>query len=346
MDSLTQALLGAGLQGAMLGRYQGRKALAYGALLATVPDLDVFIRYADPVSSMTYHRGFSHSIFVLTALAALLAWLVKKYRPQPGYSYRLLWATFWLVLVTHPLLDAFTVYGTQLLWPLTPTPQQWSGVFIIDPLYSVPLLLTVLAAWRWGCTPRQRRCLTVALLWGGVYLAAGYWGQWQHAQRVQAALNQQGIVTQRVMATPTPFNILLYRVVVQTDQGAYIEAVSGWLDRTGPEWLRLAAEPPLVPAVQQHPLYRRLAWFSDGWLRHDVVGDEWVVSDLRMGMVGHYTFRFVFARRDGQGQWQAVTPYRHRSNRGGLAELKQIWARIWHSQPPLPLSDWAQTGPP
>lgn len=73
MDSLTQAVLGATVQGIGMGRRQGRKALAYGALLGTLPDLDVFIRYADPVSSMTYHRGFSHSVFVLAALAAFIA---------------------------------------------------------------------------------------------------------------------------------------------------------------------------------------------------------------------------------------------------------------------------------
>ncbi len=68
MDSLTQALLGASVQGALLGRWQGRKALLYGAALGTLPDLDVLIDYGDPVAEMTYHRGFSHSLLVLGAL--------------------------------------------------------------------------------------------------------------------------------------------------------------------------------------------------------------------------------------------------------------------------------------
>ncbi|WP_256660794.1 metal-dependent hydrolase, partial [Pseudomonas sp. JV551A1] len=72
MDSITQAVLGAALQGTVLGRIQGRRSLLYGAALGTLPDLDVIIRYADPVSQMTYHRGFSHSLFVLSGLA--LGW--------------------------------------------------------------------------------------------------------------------------------------------------------------------------------------------------------------------------------------------------------------------------------
>ena len=86
MDSVTQLVLGASIQGAMLGRWQGRKALVYGAALATLPDMDVLIDYGDAVADMTYHRGFSHSLFVLAALAALLTWLIRKRWPDAGYS--------------------------------------------------------------------------------------------------------------------------------------------------------------------------------------------------------------------------------------------------------------------
>lgn len=108
MDSITQAVLGASIQGALLGRWQGRRALLYGAMLGTLPDLDVIIDYGDAVADMTYHRGFSHSLFVLSALALALTLLIRKLRPDPGYSARRLFLTLWLVLITHPLLDAFT----------------------------------------------------------------------------------------------------------------------------------------------------------------------------------------------------------------------------------------------
>ncbi|PTN42534.1 hydrolase, partial [Achromobacter xylosoxidans] len=159
MDSVTQAVLGAGIQGALLGRVQGRRALIYGAALATVPDLDVLMRYPDPVSLMTYHRGFSHSVFVLTGLAVFLTWLIRKYWPQAPYSGRRLFLTLWLVLVTHPVLDSFTVYGTQLFWPLALIPESWAAVFIIDPVYTVPLLLAVLFAIGFGMTLTARRLL-------------------------------------------------------------------------------------------------------------------------------------------------------------------------------------------
>lgn len=134
MDSINQAVLGASIQGALLGRWQGRKALLYGAMLGTLPDLDAVIDYGDAVAEMTYHRGFSHSLFVLFSVALLLTWLVRRVYPHPGYSTQRLFATLVLVLLTHPSLDSFTSYGTQLFWPLMPTPTAWSSIFIIDPL--------------------------------------------------------------------------------------------------------------------------------------------------------------------------------------------------------------------
>ena len=109
MDSITQAVLGAALQGTVLGRLQGRRSLLYGAALATVPDLDVAIRYADPVSRMTYHRGFSHSQFVLKGLALLLASAVRRPWLCQGSTLSRLFLALWMVLVTHPLLDSISV---------------------------------------------------------------------------------------------------------------------------------------------------------------------------------------------------------------------------------------------
>src|SRR5690606_23597459 len=106
MDSVTQAVLGASIAGATLGRFHGRRIIATGALLATVPDLDVVIRYSDPILAMTHHRGFSHSVFVLSAVAIGLALLWRLLRPDPRYSAIYLVWSLWMILITHPLLDA------------------------------------------------------------------------------------------------------------------------------------------------------------------------------------------------------------------------------------------------
>ncbi|MGP5230756.1 metal-dependent hydrolase [Psychrobacter celer] len=144
MDSLSQIVLGASVQGAVLGKYQGRKAYLYGAMLGTLPDLDVLISYPDPISDMTYHRSFSHSLFVLSAVGIAGAWLISRYHhwrnmPLP-YSTRRLALAMTLVLTTHPILDSFTVYGTQLFWPLHDPLQMPQSVLppSLSLIHSIP----------------------------------------------------------------------------------------------------------------------------------------------------------------------------------------------------------------
>lgn len=348
MDSITQAVLGAALQGTVLGRIQGRRALAYGAALATVPDLDVVIRYADPVSQMTYHRGFSHSIFVLTGLALLLAWLVHSLAcrrwPGKGYTWPRLFLSFWLVLVTHPILDAFTVYGTQLFWPLQATPLSWAAVFIIDPLYTVPLLAAVLYTAIKGMNGKALRYMSLALLLSTAYLGFGLAGRMAAEQRFQAALDQQGVTVSQVRAVPMAFNSLVWRVLAKTPEGDYYEGISSPFDRDPPEMQRLPLNLDAARQLSSAPLLQRLRWFTDDWLRYDQIGDVLVVTDLRMGIPGNYTFRFNMAHRDSQGRWVADTPSHWQRAGGGSMfdshDLALIWRRILAQQPPLPLAAW------
>ena len=154
MDSVTQATLGAAIGVAVLGRRLPIwQAALSGAVVGTLPDLDVFIDFGGAVENFTYHRGFSHSLFVLPGVA-LLIWLALRrwwapVRAAPG---RWLIATM-LALLTHPLLDAHTAYGTQLLWPLDVTPASWSTLFIIDPAYTLPLLVACIALAGWPARP-------------------------------------------------------------------------------------------------------------------------------------------------------------------------------------------------
>ncbi len=352
MDSITQAVLGASVHTALLGRWQGRKALLFGALLGTLPDLDVIIDYGDAVADMTYHRGFSHSLFVLTGVALLLTWLAVRWcawrglrlplpgRVRPGYSTMRLFLAIWLVLVTHVLLDAFTSYGTQLFWPLDTPPVAWASVFIIDPLYSLPLLLAVLVVGVAGFRGRAARWPAAALALSTLYLGFTVAGKLMAAQRVEAELARQGIQAERLFSTPTPFNSLLWRVVV-IDGERYHEALVGWLDDGPPELVALPRGARLAAALETSPQHQRLHWFTDGLLRYDVEDDQLLVTDLRLGMTGFHPFRFPLARRDEDG-WQLVEQAeRLPAARGDLARLEVLWRRIWNQQPEVPLGEWA-----
>lgn len=345
MDSLTQAVLGAGIAGALMGRRYGRKALLAGAALATLPDLDVIIDYGDPLSQMINHRGFSHSLFVLTGLSFLLAWLAQRFKwLGASADYRRLLLTTWLVLITHPLLDAFTSYGTQLWWPLRPTPASWSSVFIIDPFYTLPLLGGVLGALVFGARPAVCRALSWLLLVGAAYLLASLGAKHWAENRVHALLSEMGREPVAMFSVPQPFNIVLWRVVARLDDGNYVEAITGMLDERAPEFIEFPANAALGAALQPRDALEGLRWFTGDWLRYDDIGGQLVVSDLRMGIgTGHYSFRFLIGEQDPQtGQWKAVSPsYWHGGPaRRDMAALSASLKRVWQTGTPLPLATW------
>lgn len=343
MDSVTQAALGAGIAGAMLGRQHGRKAIVAGALLATLPDLDILIDYGDPLSQMINHRGFSHSVFVLSGLSIILTWLIWRWRPRQDYGPGRLFLTIWLIFITHVLLDAFTSYGTQLWWPLRPTPASWSSIFIIDPFYTLPLLMMVVLAVVIGPRPALRRMLTGVLGIGAAYLLASLGIKHWAEQNVLRTLHDHGHRPVAIFSAPQPFNIVLWRVVARTRDGHYIEATTGLLDRREPEFIDFPSNSELGSALSPRHDIDGLRWFTDDWLRYDDIGGKLVVSDLRMGIgSGHYSFRFLVGERDPQtGHWQAVTPSYWRAGRDWSA-LKTTLRRIWQTDTPLPLAEWNQ----
>lgn len=340
MDSITQAVLGASIQGALLGRWQGRKALLYGAMLGTLPDLDVVIDYGDAVADMTFHRGFSHSLFVLTGLALLLTWLTRRFRHNPGYSAQRLFLTLWLVLITHTLLDSFTSYGTQLFWPFMPTPTAWSSIFIIDPLYTLPLLVAVGAGLLFGLRGKPARTQNMALALTSVYLAFTVGGKLMAEHRVEAELARQGIQAEQLFSTPTPFNSLLWRVIV-LDGEDYHEALVSWFDTTAPQLERIPRGTQLAAALADSEAHARLQWFTGGMLRYDQLGDQLVVTDIRLGMTGFHPFRFDFAQWH-EGQWHEHAQIeRLPAERGDMARLQLLWTRIWQPEVQIPLLAWA-----
>ena len=303
MDSITQAALGGALGGAVLGHRFGRAAVVAGALLGTLPDMDVLIDYGDAVANFSQHRGFSHSLLVLVPLAVVLAALLSRW--QRSVSFRR-WLTFTgAILITHPLLDAFTTYGTQLLWPLGP-PVAWHSIFIIDPLYTLPLLVAVVIAL---IRPPAIRALTVGLVLSSLYLAWSLAAQQWVDHRVQQALAGTGYQTAPRMVQPMPFSTLLWRATV-LHREERLEIVTGLLDGDVPLHIEgFPRDANLVASAKQLDDGRRLEWFTGGFLDYRLKDGRLVATDIRLGVPGAHPFQFVIAEAQGGPDnlaWQAV----------------------------------------
>ncbi|ERL52330.1 hypothetical protein BJB45_10205 [Halomonas huangheensis] len=346
MDSLTQAALGAALSGAIMGRRLGRKSLLIGAALGTLPDLDVVIDYGDAVTNVTYHRGFSHSLFVLTGLATLLALVARRLAPARDISLQHWWWLFWLCLITHPLLDAITTYGTQLWWPLTVSqPSALPLVFIIDPLYSLPLVATLLVGLALGDGRRIQRLAGGALMISCLYLLLSLGIRHWVEHRVAPALAEHQLADAPRLVQPTPFNILLWRVTA-VDGNRHAETTVGVFDGDTPPLIEIfqrGAE--LEPAALAIDKGRRLDWFAGPFLQYEIVSADdrqWLMAtDMRLGFPGNHSFRFSLAvRADDGADWQALPVTQQLPDEGQYGSLARLFQRLRSPTPPLCLSQW------
>jgi len=329
MDSLTQIVLGAGVSAAVLGpRIGPRKAAVIGGLLSTLPDLDVLLPFDDPVDSFTLHRGASHS-FVIHAIVTpvfgeALVRLFDKLRDQRLRTY----LAVFLIFVTHAALDALTIYGTRVLWPLYPSPIGTGSIFIIDPLYTLPLLIvTVWALCLTAWTQRFRRALTATLVLSTAYLGWSLVAQQIVERRAATLLAEAGIAAEQLRATPTPFNTLLWKVIALEGEHYLNLYVPVFADDTEVTAYGHPRGTGRLACLENNAALRKLAAFSGGYFRLDVEDGEVVVSDLRMGLTPNYVFRFAVAEVTPQGV-KAMAPERRQLERSSDGDLDWLLANL------------------
>ncbi len=329
MDSVTQLALGAVVGEAVAGRRLGRKAALWGAVLGTLPDLDVLIRYADPVADFTRHRSFTHSLLLMALCTPLLARLLGGWHgswPAERRSWLLL---VFFCLTTHALLDACTVYGTQLLWPLDSTPRGLGNLFIIDPLVTLPLLTGA------GCALATRKRWASRVNLAALTLVLGYvaWSFLARElalQRARQALEPDGLAAAPMHALAAPFNTLLWRVVVM-EEGGYRVGWTSLLDQN--RTIRFHRYPSAQ--VLQEPLassasLQRLRWFTGGFYALREQQGQVIFTDLRMGIEGAYAFEFIIGtHRDGA--WLPARPRQLERSFDGLT-LQPLWNRMFGDQ--------------
>lgn len=358
MDSLTQIVLGSTIAALVTPNHHQRSALLAGAVLGTLPDLDTIwfnLVRSDAITTVTWHRGPSHSLMVLAISGWLLWLLLKRFNTPVRESPRSwLWA-IWLALLTHPLLDAFTVYGTQLLWPLQTPPVMWATIFIIDPLYTIPLLVGVIAAWFISKQDIQRRIndsrnhllarkwLTAGLILSSLYLSWSVTAKFWINQIVTHNLVPMGLEHAPRFSTPTPFNTFLWRVIVMTSDGYYVGDRSLIVDRGAMSFKFYPSDQKALKQLSSTPELQRLLWFTHGFAAAQVKQQDdgeprLIISDLRMGLEPNYFFRFEIARQNEQNNWTLIFPITQvPDSTNHVKTLSWVWHRLWNSVPlPLP----------
>ena len=186
---------------------------------------------------------------------------------------------------------------TQLLLPFSREAVGVGSIFIIDPLYTLPLVVGVLAvAWR----RKPMAWNTAGLLVSTAYLAWGVLAQQIVTERVRQALAPAGIAADaQLLVTPRPFNTLFWRVVVLEPERSHEARMSVFGGSGVPEFKTVYRRADLLQALQDHRGVARLTEFADGFVRIEEQADgRLLLTDLRMGQEPVHFFRFDIGTMD------------------------------------------------
>lgn len=331
MDSLTQIVLGASVGEAVLGKKVGNKAMLWGAVAGTIPDLDIIANYlVDTVTAIEIHRGFSHSIFFAIFASPILGWLVWRLYQRKQASWTSWSLLFFWGLFTHPLLDAFTTWGTQLFWPFK-TRLAFQSIFVIDPLYTLPFLILVLMAMRLHrYNPKRSRLNRWGLLISSGYLAVTLVLKGIVNYEFSRALEEQQIAYAAVATRPAPFNTILWMANVETES-AYLIGEYSFFDSQPISFKSIPKNHELLGDLAKRDKVARLIDITEGWYAITENKGTVHLNDLRFGLLSLNAKETQFAFSYALVPTKSGLKVRElrKTPEDGKQLLSALWNRVW-----------------
>ena len=290
MDSITQAALGAAIGQALLGKKIGGKAAVLGAVVATIPDLDIiFLPFFNSLERISIHRGFSHSILFSILGALLLTYILTRINWIKQYSLKRLFIFNWLVLFTHILLDAFTTYGTQMLLPFSDYRVSFDSINIVDPLYTIPLLIgLIITIFQQSKNKKWSRANLIGLVVSSFYLLFTLVNKQFVSKSIQSELMANHITYDKMKTIPVGIgNFNWYGVAKNKDTlyiGKYSQIKNGAVD-----FHSFPINDHLLANVNPK-LSERLKWFSQDFYTLAEQDNKVRLYNLQCDMQGVRTY--------------------------------------------------------
>jgi len=347
MDSLTQIVLGAATGEVVLGKKIGNRAMLWGAIGGTIPDLDILGSFfLSEIDNLAFHRGISHSILFSIVGAVVFGWAVHQIYKSPyhkwiatvfkiiaailvGFALEFVakiffpnnivspfiitiglaillyfnlkrayfsahweapntsirnwqWLFFWCLL-THPILDCFTMYGTQLFAPFSDVRVSWATISVADPLYTLPFLICLIIAALHLRTSNKRRFWNyLGIGISSCYLLFTVFNK-QHINQVyEAAFEKQGIAVERYVTNATILTNILWSATAETKDHFYIGQYS-LFDEVPIEFTKVDKNHQLLKNINSDPTIATLKWFSNNYFNVIDLGEKFQFNDLRFG---------------------------------------------------------------
>ena len=285
MDPLSQGTVGAAFAQSAANKNNILKIGVIGFLAGLAPDLDILIQSStDPILFLEYHRQFTHSLFFIP-FGSLIVALVLFPLVKSSMSIKTVYFASLLGYATHGLLDACTSYGTQLFWPFSNERVTWNNISIVDPLFTIPVLILIGIAIK----TKKKIFSFFAIGWIALYLSLGFV---QYERALSAAIelaNERGHNLERLTLKPSFGNLILWKSIYQHNETFYVDAIRTAQSSTWclGESIRVFDYqyhlPDLDEESQQKKDIERFRWFSQDYLGYDK--ERNIVTDVRYSMI-------------------------------------------------------------
>lgn len=235
----------------------------------------------------------------------------KDLQPVEASRWNWVWL-FFISIFTHPILDCFTVYGTQLFQPFSDYRVSWDNISVADPVYTVPLSMGFIVA---AFIDREKRARRIAN-WTGIalssaYMAFTFYHKTEFERIFRESLAKEGIQYNRMMSGPTILNNMLWLGVAEGDTAYYHGYYTFFSkDEQVKNFNVIPKRHELLAGHENDPTLNTLRWFSKDFYSVMVRKDGRLqYNDMRYGSFregfrdeNDYVFKFILAEKDGKLQ--------------------------------------------
>lgn len=287
MDSVTHIVLGACIGEAFFEKGFGKKAMLWGALAQSIPDIDFISSiWLDTSEYLLAHRGFTHSILFGLLMAPAMALAADAIHRPHEFMFRRWLLFFATEIFVHLFIDAFNNYGTGWFEPFSHQRFSFHAVYVADPFFSIwPLTAFIVLLLLNRFHPHRRFWWMFGLILPLIYLGYCVYNKTGIEKDVKQILVSQQIPHDRYLATPTPLNNMLWFVAAGNDSGYHVGFRSVFDSRKQIDFQYFPRNSHLLRKVEDKEELNRLIRFSQGFYTVEQWHDTLVFNDLRFGQI-------------------------------------------------------------
>ncbi|MFM1794497.1 MAG: hypothetical protein RL642_882 [Bacteroidota bacterium] len=333
MDSITHIVLGACIGELILDKQAGKKAILWGALAQSVPDIDFVAGMWMPVSTeLLAHRGITHSWLFAFLSAFFLALIAARWHKAEPITLKK-WYWFFLVEIScHLFLDAMNNYGIGWFEPFSSLRISFNVLYVADPLFTFVALLSFLFLLFAKSNHVHRIKWAKAGVFSSIlYLSFALFNKYQIDRQVQREIAAESNRAPRYFTTPTLLNNLLWFIAIEDSTGYKIGYRSVMDDGSKTIYTYFPKNQHLLDPVHDHKEVMELKTFSQGFYTVEQWSDTLVFNDLRFGQTNGWEepkSKFAFHYYLSHPEDNDLIVQRGRFAKFNGEAAKRLWKRM------------------